>query len=367
MKRLLFFIILFSAAFIFTNCSVSKSKGQPQIAGVNPDYDRLHKELNRYDEIQKNGGWKKISSTKKKYQPGNSDNIISEIKQRLTASGDYNSKDMSPDYSSELSASVKKVQRQFGFKEDGIIDPELIKELNVPVEKRIEQIQVNLERMRDLTAEPVGTRLVANIPEYKLHIYEGSNPVFEMVIVVGTQADKTVVFNDELTHIVFSPYWHVPESIVKEEILPAIASNPNYLSRNDMEQTGTENGLPVIRQRPGRKNALGLVKFVFPNNHKIYFHDTPSKSLFERRKRAFSHGCIRLAEPAKLAEYLLRNTPGWTPAKISSAMHSGKEQTVKLESPVPVNITYFTAWVDRDGLLHFREDIYGRDKQLAKK
>src|SRR5687767_13675556 len=166
MKHLSYFIILFSAAIVFTNCSVAKAKGQAPITSVNPDYDRLQKELNRYYEIQKNGAWNTISSTRKKFHPGVSNNIISEIKQRLKASGDFDSKDKSPEYSNELFASVKKVQRQFGFNEDGIIDPELIKELNVSVEKRIEQIQVNLERMRDLPAEPVGTRLVANIPEF---------------------------------------------------------------------------------------------------------------------------------------------------------------------------------------------------------
>ena len=132
-------------------------------------------------------------------------------------------------------------------------------------------------------------------------------------------------------------------------------------------QTGTENGLPVIRQMPGPKNSLGLVKFLFPNDHNIYFHDTPAKSLFSARKRAFSHGCIRLAEPDKLAKYLLRNDPEWTPAKIDQAMNAGKEKVVNLPAPVPVAITYFTAWVDRNGTLHFREDIYGHDKEDAKR
>jgi murein L,D-transpeptidase YcbB/YkuD len=143
--------------------------------------------------------------------------------------------------------------------------------------------------------------------------------------------------------------------------------NRDYLWRNNYVQTGTENGLPVIRQLPGPKNALGQVKFLFPNNHNIYFHDSPAKSLFELRKRAFSHGCIRLAEPAKLAEYLLRDNPEWTPAKIATAMDAGKEQWVNLAAPVPIAITYFTAWVDNDGTLHFREDIYGHDKAAAKK
>ena len=122
--------------------------------------------------------------------------------------------------------------------------------------------------------------------------------------------------------------------------------------------------MPAIRQRPGSKNSLGLVKFVFPNSHSIYFHDTPAKSLFEVRKRTFSHGCIRLAEPARLAQYLLRNDKNWPPEKIEKAMHSGREQVVTLKQPVAVSITYFTAWVDKEGLLHFREDVYGKDKEM---
>ena len=206
------------------------------------------------------------------------------------------------------------------------------------------------------------TRLVANIPEFKLHVYEGGAHVFDMDIVVGTESNKTVTFNDVRTQVVFSPYWNVPPSIVKEEILPAMRRQRNYLRAHRYEQTGTENGLPVIRQLPGGSNALGKVKFLFPNSHNIYFHDTPAKSLFSIRKRTFSHGCIRLAEPAKLATYLLRNNPEWTPEKISAAMDSGKEQFVQLQQPAAVSITYFTAFVDSNGRLNFREDVYGHDK-----
>ena len=165
-----------------------------------------------------------------------------------------------------------------------------------------------MERLKNFPAITSGTRLVANIPEFKLHVYEGDREVFNMAIVVGTESNKTVIFDDEMKHIVFSPYWNVPPSIVQNEILPAVRKNRNYLRQNNYEQTGTEDGLPVIRQKPGRMNSLGLVKFVFPNSHAIYFHDTPAKSLFSVRKRTFSHGCIRLAEPFKLAQYLLRNT-----------------------------------------------------------
>jgi murein L,D-transpeptidase YcbB/YkuD len=239
--------------------------------------------------------------------------------------------------------------------------------LNIPAQKRVEQLLINLERVSAMPPVTGGTRLIANIPEFKLHVYEGDHLVFDMNVVVGTEANKTVTFNDEMKHIVFSPYWNVPPSIVKNEILPHMRRNRDYLWRNNYVQTGTENGLPVIRQLPGPKNALGQVKFLFPNSHNIYFHDTPSKSLFGMRKRAFSHGCVRLAEPAKLAEYLLKNNPEWTPAKIAQAMDSGKEQWVALSTSVPVSITYFTAWVDKEGFLHFREDIYGHDKEMVKR
>jgi len=171
-----------------------------------------------------------------------------------------------------------------------------------------------------------------------------------------------------LNQVVFSPYWNVPPSIVQKEILPEIEKNPNYLESQNMEVTGTdEDGLPEIRQKPGEKNSLGKVKFLFPNSFNIYFHDTPAKELFNRSKRAYSHGCIRLAEPEKMAQYLLRNDPEWTPERISDAMNSGKEKFVKLKDPVPVFITYYTAWVDEYGKMNFREDIYGHDARMMEK
>ena len=196
---------------------------------------------------------------------------------------------------------------------------------------------------------------------------EDGKEMFTMRIVVGKAANRTVVFNDQLKYVVFSPYWNVPRSIVRNEILPAMNKNPGYLSRNNMEQTGTSGGLPVIRQNPGAGNALGKVKFIFPNSYNIYFHDTPAKPLFDQAKRAFSHGCIRLQEPKKLAAYLLQDQPDWTESRISAAMNAGIEKWVALEEPVAVAITYFTAWVDRAGKLNFRDDIYGHDQELAER
>jgi murein L,D-transpeptidase YcbB/YkuD len=343
------------------------NEGVNRMPALAPQYELLQQALSKYETIERNGGWPKITGTKKFYQQGESALAVKTLKQRLRLSGDFTSDDTSRVFTPELSAAVKRVQKRFGYKENGVLDAALIKELNVPVAQRIQQLQANLERAQ--TAPPVssGTRLVANIPEFKLHVYEGDRLVFDIDVVVGTEANQTVAFNDEMKQIVFSPYWNVPPSIVKNEILPNMRRNRDYLWRNNYVQTGTENGLPVIRQLPGAKNALGKVKFLFPNSHNIYFHDTPAKSLFGLRRRAFSHGCIRLAEPAKLAEYLLRNTPGWTPDKIQQAMNAGKEQAVNLQTPVAVAITYNTAWVDNEGLVHFREDIYGHDKQAAKR
>ncbi|HTD93164.1 MAG TPA: L,D-transpeptidase family protein, partial [Chitinophagaceae bacterium] len=163
-------------------------------------------------------------------------------------------------------------------------------------------------------------------------------------------------------YIVFSPYWNVPPSIIKNEVVPGIKKNKNYLANHNMEWN---NG--AVRQKPGPANSLGLVKFLFPNSYNIYLHDTPSKSLFSETNRAFSHGCIRLSEPKKMATYLLRKDPAWTNEKITKAMNSGTEKYVTLNPTIPVFIGYFTAWVDSEGRLNFRDDIYGHDKKMAEK
>ncbi len=332
---------------------------------VNHQYKLLKKELTRYYQIQKAGGWNEIFLGKKgKYKQGDSAYAIKEVKQRLQALGDYAENDSSERFVKAFKSAVQQAQKRFGFKQDGVINAALVKELNVPDEDRIEQLLINMERMRWLPANPAGNRLVANIPEFKLHVFEDAKKVFDMDIVVGKAGNSTVVFNDMLKYVVFSPYWNIPRSIVRNEILPGMQRNTNYLASKNMEQTGYSNGLPVIRQNPGGANALGKVKLIFPNSYNIYFHDTPSKSLFNRKIRAFSHGCIRLAEPTKMAEYLLRNQPEWTSDKISEAMNASQEKWVTLKEPVPVFISYFTAWVDSEGLLNFRDDIYGHDKKM---
>jgi murein L,D-transpeptidase YcbB/YkuD len=171
-----------------------------------------------------------------------------------------------------------------------------------------------------------------------------------------------MIFKGDMKYIVFSPYWNIPESIIKKEILPKLQKNPNYLEQNNMEWW---NG-GKIRQRPGVDNALGLVKFVFPNSYNIYLHDTPSKHLFNAEKRTFSHGCIRISEPVKMIEYLLQNDSSWNSERIYNAMYGGYERQVQLKKNIPVYIVYFTAFVDEKGLLNFRKDIYNRDEALKK-
>ena len=233
-------------------------------------------------------------------------------------------------------------------------------------ESHSQQILVNLERMRWMPAQDDSNHIFVNIPDYKMYVYDSSKLRFSMNVIVGKTATSTTIFSGNLKYVVFSPYWNVPYSIVKNEIAPGMKRSGSYLSRHNMEVIGKgKDGLPVIRQNPGGSNSLGRVKFLFPNSYDIYFHDTPNKGLFGSTNRNFSHGCIRLSEPKKLAQYLLRNDTAWNEEKIDSAMHLSKEKSITLKKQVPVTLAYFTAWVDEKGLLNFRRDIYKHDSVLA--
>jgi murein L,D-transpeptidase YcbB/YkuD len=344
-----------------------KHKDDKYFEDVNAPYKALKSQLAVYYNLAKNGGWPNVNISKKNLKKGATGPEIAALKKRLQITGELPGIDTSGVFNDSLELAVKVYQERHGFKPDGIVSDALVKEMNVPVIKRIQQLLMNMGRMRWMPTAEQGNLIVVNIPEFVLHVYEGKSKVFDMNVVVGKEGHNTMMFSGDLNQVVFSPYWNVPPSIVKNEILPAMANNPNYLASQNMEQVGADGELPAIRQRPGPGNALGKVKFLFPNSFNIYFHDTPSKSLFNKDKRAFSHGCIRLAEPEKMANYLLRNQPEWTPERISAAMNSGVEKYVKLARPVAVMITYYTAWVDERGYLNFREDIYGHDERLASK
>lgn len=344
-----------------------KNKENDNYASSNPSYNNLKAQLTKFVDIQKKGGWDTVSfSSKTKYQVGKAFPEMLSFKKRLSATGQLATADTTAVFTPELEAAIKAYQATVGITPDGKITAPLVKSLNVPAMQRVEQLLVNMERMRWLPVKKEGKLIMVNIPEFTLHVTEGDNHVIHMPVVVGKEGHTTTMFSDDLELVVFSPYWNIPSSIVKNEILPAISRNKNYLSQNNMEIV-SGGDVPEIRQLPGPKNSLGLVKFLFPNSFNIYFHDTPAKSLFEKDNRAASHGCIRLADPVKMANYLLQDSPEWTPEKIDAAMHAGVEKTVKLKQPVPVIITYYTAWVDENKALNFREDIYGNDENIASK
>ena len=342
-----------------------KHKDDKYFSDINESYKLLAEQLNKYADIAKGGGWPSIPKDAKNLKPGKASPEVMMIKKFLEITGDLPQHDTTDVYNENMVSGIKNVESRFGYTQDGKISALLIKEMNVPAIDRVKQILINMNRMRWMPQEPGGQLIVVNIPEFILHVYNGKNKVLDMNVVVGKEGHNTTIFSDKLTTIVFSPYWNVPASIVQKEIEPAMARDPDYLEKNNMEITGESNGLPVIRQKPGGDNSLGKVKFLFPNSFNIYFHDTPAKGLFSKNVRAYSHGCIRLSEPEKLADYLLKDNPKWTEEKINEAMNSGDEKFVALKTPVPVFITYYTAWVNENGKLNFRDDIYGNDADIA--
>jgi len=323
-------------------------------------YGLLKDYLKKYRDIESKNKWAYIQPGNKSFKISDSSSIIPMVREKLFLLGDLPVNSANIVFDKDLETAIKKFQYRFGMKEDGIVGAAVIKQLNEPLDKYIRMLIVNMERCRWVPAHLKNNYLIVNIPAFELFSYENDSLLFTMKVVVGKEVHKTVIFNGDLKYVVFSPYWNVPPSIMKNEILPALKKDPAYLQKHNMEWNGNS-----IRQKPGPKNSLGLVKFLFPNSYNIYLHDSPAKSLFNENARAFSHGCIRVAQPKKLAEYLLQDDPNWTETKIEAAMKKGKEQYVTLKNPVPVFIAYLTTWVDREGKLNIRKDIYNRDERLA--
>lgn len=335
-------------------------KGSP-----NPWYQALDGQLQKYLDWQQAGGWERLRGTHRSYKPGDSAAFITAVKKRLLFTREMPGSDTGKLFDKDLETTIKSFQSTHGLTPDGKIGPAVIKELNIPVLARIKQILINLERMRWMPAGSDKQLIIINIPDFRLQILDGGHPVMAMNVVVGKEGHSTVLFSGRLDRIIFNPYWNIPPSIVKKEILPAMEKNKHYLGEHDMEITGQEKGLPVIRQVPGDKNELGRIKFLFPNSFNIYLHDSPHKELFSRTRRAYSHGCIRVADAQGLAAWLLRDTPEWSKEKIAEVIDAGKEKSVGLENPIAVLIVYYTAWVDEEKKLQFREDIYGHDSAVA--
>ena len=332
--------------------------------GVLKQYYLLKDVLQEYRKIEKKGGWKTIAldPNVKSYKPGDSATTIAQIRTRLLITGDLSRDSKSAVYDDELATGILKFKKRSGNTINKTILPEHINYMNVSVAARIKTLMVNMERCRWISNDITKSKelIVVNIPAYELTFFRNGIPELRSKVVVGKTMHKTVIFSAPMKYIVFRPYWNVPASILKKEILPAIEKNPNYLAEHDMEWKDD-----YVRQKPGPENSLGLVKFLFPNSNAIYLHDTPSKSLFGKEDRAFSHGCIRVAKPKELAAMIMKNDKKWNPEKIETAMNSGEEYWYTLKNKIPVYIGYFTAWVSDDGVVHFYEDIYKRDETLA--
>lgn len=340
--------------------SITRTGGKTELfEPVNRQYGLLRNFLVRYNQVQASGGWEPIPGNRKKFANGDSLPEVSLIRKRLQLVGDLSTSDSSLVFDDSLTAAVKRFQQRYGLNADGLVGGATLREMNTPLTGRIRQLLVNMERMKWVPAEPSGDYLLVNIPEFALHGFENGKHAFRMNVVVGSLQNHTVIFTGKLKHVVFSPYWNVPTSILKKEVVPGMKRDPSYLAKHNMEWNNGH-----VRQKPGLSNSLGLVKFLFPNSYDIYLHDTPTKSLFNETKRAFSHGCIRVAEPRKLAEWILRGQPEWTTESIIRAMNAGKEKYVNVKNDINVFIGYFTAFVDKDGRLNFREDIYGHDRAM---
>ena len=345
----------------YADSILNNQKDSSMYAG-NKNYNALKQQLANYYSIAKNGGWGTITANTNLKKGMRSPGVIT-LKKRMQLSKDYNSIDSTNVFSDSLEVAVKSFQQRNGLKLTGVVNDSMINMLNVPVEQRIQQIIVNMNRMLWMAQETNSGRIEVNIPSQMLVAYADSGKAFEMPVIVGKEGSGTTMFSSNINQIVFNPSWNIPESIVRNEIMPKMKLDASYLKKNNIEVVKQNDSLPELRQLPGKNNPLGKVKFLFPNIHEIYLHDTPDKTAFAKQERMLSHGCIRVADAAKLAQFLLQDQKDWTTQKIHAAMNSRKEQTVDLKTKEPVNITYLTAWVDESGMMNFRPDIYNHDKE----
>ncbi|MCC9168824.1 L,D-transpeptidase family protein [Pontibacter harenae] len=363
-------------------------------------YVQLRDKLSEYRALQEKGGWPKVElGDRKLLQKGDTAKAVLALRKRLNPEQNFNANDKKLQvYDANLERQVKQFQMLHGLKQDGVVGGNTLSTMNIPLEERIDQIMINMERWRWIPKRMVPKKLDqkyiwVNIPEYKLYVYEDPNndpeadrkyeKVLEMPVIVGKTMHSTPIFSDKLEYVVMAPYWNVPNSIVENEIKPKMLRNPGYLASQNMEVVTKEknpqrvseydidwasvteqNFTYRVRQKPGPKNSLGQIKFLFPNEHAVYLHDTPADALFSQTQRDFSHGCVRVERPLDLAKYVLKDMPEWDENRIREAINGGEETWVTLPKQVQVYLVYFTAWVDESGQIHFREDLYGHDNKL---
>lgn len=352
-----------------------------------PVYQYLKQALAAYKKLANNPDLLPLPAAKK-VRPGDAYSGTAALKRLLTALGDLPATDATETdnarYEGALVEAVKRFQERHGLAVDGILGPDTLTEINTPLDKRVRQIELALERSRWLPDPPMGPFIVVNIPQFKLWAFDGDwslgYPPIEMGVIVGRSAKThTPVFADQVEYLEFSPYWNVPRSITTKEILPRLQRDPGYLARQGMEFVGRDGatsrvdeftlvalkrGELRLRQRPGRKNALGGVKFMFPNPYNVYLHGTPAQQLFDRTRRDFSHGCVRVEDPIGLTEFLLADDPAWTKQRIVKAMNAGTPKRIHLKKPVPILLFYTTALAQANGRVFFAQDLYGHDNTL---
>jgi murein L,D-transpeptidase YcbB/YkuD len=355
----------------------------PQHAG----YERIGKVLAFYRKIAANGGWPSVPEGLK-LQKGGQSATISLLRQRLAAEGfiEKATSADNPQYDEELEQALKKFQIQNGLESDGVLGKQTVEALNITAEERVRQIIVNMERWRWLPQDLGSRYILVNIAGFYLDVIENQHLVMDMRVVAGKPYRRTPVFSDKITYLVMNPFWAVPKTIAGKDLLPKIKKDPGFIVQQkfkifrgwgvDTEEIDpdTVNWQAVtaanltfrFRQDPGPQNALGRIKFMFPNQFDVYLHDTPSRELFAKARRDFSSGCIRIEKPVELAEYLLKGHPDWAPEKIRQALKGDEsvEKTVKLSEPFNIHILYWTVWIGKDDLIHFSPDIYDRDKAI---
>jgi len=359
----------------------------PVLADLPPPhsgYRLLCGELEAYRRISALGGWPQISAGAVLH-PGDGDPRLPLLRQRLQATGDLTADDAAAgeQFDPAAVAALRTFQLRHGLDDDGVLGEKTLAALNVPVEARIRQIELNLERWRWLPKDLGERHIEVNAADFRLTLLERERVVMTMPVVVGTAYRKTPVFSARMSYLIFAPYWNVPPTILREDKLPQIKADPAYVQRHHFEIVRGVEGeeRPVdprsvpwrkvraatfpgqLRQKPGPWNPLGQVKFMLPNGFDVYLHDTPDKYLFGRDARTFSSGCIRIQRPLDLAQYLLVEQ-GWDCDRLLTAMGRRSPLRVDLKRPLPVHILYWTAWVDAMGKLQFREDIYLRDLDL---
>ncbi|NTV46275.1 MAG: L,D-transpeptidase family protein [Chlorobiales bacterium] len=354
------------------------------------EYDRLRNALAEYRNLEKRGGWPTVQKGAD-LKKGDKDQRVATLRKRLLITGDCQSKMKDSDpafdqFDDSLEVAVKNFQKRHGLDTTKmIVDSVTVMAMNVPVGERVRQLVLNMERWRWLP-QSLGQRYIAvNIANFELDVIESKKNMLTMRVIVGKAYQSTPVISEKMTYLVLNPYWNVPTSIIGKELAPLGRKDPGYFAKHNMKvyvgwgadavevDPATVNWAKVtekncryqIQQEPGAKNSLGRIKFMFPNKFSVYMHDTPSRELFKKNERVFSHGCIRIEKPLDLAEYVLRGDR-WTKEKILDALKTNREQTIRLPESIPVYILYFTAWVDEnDGTVNFRKDIYDRDKPLA--